>query len=271
MWEVCGGGGWGGGGGAPPPHPPPPPPPPPHLAPTTAKPEDPMSGSSKWSINMIESVLLRTKPVLARNLGTCFDRPYSTIMKINSNTTQIGLFVLGGAILYLGDRFSIPAALSLGLLCFGLLTMLMGIQMVANSPAVLGDQSIRLSERFNGLAAKLNGLLILMVSALLLVSALAGFFLPGGIESFWNHLTNTLAGWGILLILGGGAGFIYGITRILPVVGMPEKTLKALAGEFEELISGFFFLLVGIILAVVGGFMVIAPDLLIRLVDTIFR
>ena len=171
--------------------------------------------------------------------------------------------------MYLGDRFSIPAALSLGLLCFGLLTTLIGIQMIGNSPAVLGDSSIRLSDRFNGLAAKLNGLLILVISALLLISALAGFFMPGGIEGFWSHLTNTMAGWGVLLALGGAAGFIYGITRILPVAAMPEKTFKTLMGEFEDIFAGLFFLVVGLILVVVGGFMVIAPDFLIHLIHTI--
>lgn len=190
-------------------------------------------------------------------------------MKITSNTAQIGLFVLGGAILYLGDRFSIPDALSLGLLCFGLLTMLMGIQMIGNSPAVFGDSSVRLSDRFNGLAAKLNGLLILVISALLLISALAGFFMPGGIEGFWSNLTNTMTGWGVLLALGGAAGFIYGITRILPVAAMPKKTFKTVLGEFENIFAGLFFLFVGVILAVIGGFMVIAPGLLIHLINTI--
>jgi len=190
-------------------------------------------------------------------------------MKITSNTAQIGLFALGGAILYLGDRFAIPGALSLGLLCFGLLTMLMGIQMIGNSPAVLGDASIRLSDRFNGLAAKLNGLLILVISALLLISALAGLFIPGGIEGFWNQLTKTMAGWGVLLVLGGAAGFIYGITRILPVAAMPEKNFKMLVGEVENIFAGLFFLVVGTILAILGGFMVIAPGLLLHVINTI--
>jgi len=183
-------------------------------------------------------------------------------MKSKASSLQLGLFLLGVLILIIGNRLSIPTSIFIGVLCFGLVCLIAGIQMIVTRHANFFTRTNAPHENYTGLPAQLWGVLFLLLAMLFFILALAGLFLPGGEEAFWELFLNKPMGWGVLLLLLGTYTVVYGIIRLMAGSAVAGTGFIAGVNNLGGRFLGGLSLLFGLGLVLFGLALIIAPGVL---------
>jgi hypothetical protein len=175
-------------------------------------------------------------------------------MKDKTTTVQIALFMLAAGLLYLGDRFAWPVANSLAALCFGVLCLVMSVQMIVtgSAPFFISQNGGSGSGRFSNLPTQLWGVVLLFFGAFLFLSAWAIAFLPGGPGALWGRVLETQWGRASLLTGLGALALVSGIVRMLAGSNMPKTGFSTRLTDLSERGIGCFYLFVGLGLLAVG-------------------
>jgi hypothetical protein len=174
------------------------------------------------------------------------------------------LLVVGGIALgYGGWKLSIPMLIYLGLLPLGIGVIAFGIDAIRHrvSSYSYGDNTLNYTYSYRGLAAVMDGIFLTFIGLVVFIAgviALAGWR-DKALVYFSEHP-------GMALVVGGLMLGAYGFTQIF---GTPESksSVFSFLGSVPARIFGVVFLLIGLAMALLGGFEILSPDGFDQLVE----
>jgi hypothetical protein len=177
--------------------------------------------------------------------------------------SSIACFVLAAVLTFAGTQLKLPVLTHAGILSLGGAALAAGIQVILTGEAFFlptGAQSLRRkAEHFTGLAARLWGVFFLLFGLVLSFAGLGGMFLPGRTESLIRSALDTPPGWGILSLVLGAGGILYGLTRVIGEGGRYEANALTRLRDAGYRLFGLLCLLMGVGLAGLGLILVFAP------------
>lgn len=116
-----------------------------------------------------------------------------TVFSIKSklwNRFILGLGIVGIILIIIDHFFSVNILVSIGVICFSLAGMFIGMEAVVNRKIVLqSPYNRRLSQTYIGIAAIAQGLLIILLSGFLIMLLLIDYYNAGDtlFKHFFNH------------------------------------------------------------------------------------
>ncbi len=183
-------------------------------------------------------------------------RKFSTFQRI--------LFFMAAGLVLVGEQFSISLLSNLGLVCAGVLVVLLGVEQITSKLGVYrigGWSYTQAVETYRGLAAQLWGLIFVGLGAAMVLVPVVKWVAPSQADSIWNSLLGSTTGTGLAL---GGIGLmtaLHGLIRVLAgSAGVDVGRLTGLSDLFDRLVGAMTFL-VGSAMALVGITLLVAPGI----------
>jgi hypothetical protein len=172
------------------------------------------------------------------------------------------LLLLAGGLALLGQRLSVPFLINLGLLCLGLMLVIMGGELIITRRAefaIGGFAYIQAVETFTGLAAQLWGVMFLGVGLAMIVAILARWLAPEAVHGWYSGLVGTRAGLGLALCALGLFAGLWGTIRLLAgSAGLDLGRMTRLSNIVDR-VGGGIALLAGLGLLGAGVLLIVAP------------
>lgn len=164
-------------------------------------------------------------------------------MDFKESRVPIAIFLVGVALVLIGNQISIAALKNLGFVCIGLASIASGVEMLVTGRATFSTwagQSWGHYERFSGWTARLWGILFLVFGGFVCLATLLGA------EAFWTWFFDTPRGSGIFLFGIGAIAIMYGVIRVIAGTEQSGSGVGATVSNFLERIWGEFVLLLGL-------------------------
>jgi len=192
-------------------------------------------------------------------------------MRFNKTAVQIGLFIVGVGCLYAGKQAGSTLLTSLGLLCFGLILLIAGVNLFIRKRLEfqLKKGDIGPHEVYTGFSAQLWGVYFTLMGLLVIAFAAGYGFFPGGPDQIWSALLGTHLGQGMILLLIGLMGSIDGIIRLIAGTAGHNVVLPAKVGNCLERLGGGVSVLFGLALCGIGLLRLVTPGIIDQLVHKI--
>ncbi len=166
----------------------------------------------------------------------------------------LGLLVLGVIVAAEALPLPLPRPLPLGTILMGAGLALGFVDSLTSGRLSFHTEGFA-PERYQGLAARLWGLLMLLAGSALATGGLAEWVSPG----FLERMFRSPLGLGGSLVLGGILVALYGLTQVLGPSGTGEGWLRRLSALPARLVFGLVVLL-GLSIVLAGGLYIIAPN-----------
>jgi len=181
---------------------------------------------------------------------------------------KLGVYVvlLSGGLVYANEYFGIPWLASLAIMLFGLWVAAWGVEVALKGEVKLINREYRRYEFFSGVPAGLWAAIFITTGGLLLFFGYLDWTSPGGTESFLDRLTNSPAGWGVVLGVAGLLVTAVGVIRLLAGSAMRDKRVS----KFQELgfrLGGAWYTLFGLAMLSLAAGLFFAPSLLKSIFD----
>lgn len=190
-------------------------------------------------------------------------------MDSKESRVPLAIFLVGVAVALIGNFLSVSIVIKVGVLCICLAIVVLGVEMLVTGRAVFsawaGGRSWGHYEYFSGLTARLWGVLFLVGGGFLGLTTLVGA------EAFWSGLLDTPRGFGIFSLGVGAIAMMYGVIRILAGTAQPDSGLGALVSNFLERIFGGVVLFIGLVFALLGLMLIVAPDILLAPINGVLQ
>lgn len=188
------------------------------------------------------------------------------------------LFLLGGALILLGNQLKHNALINIGLIGLGLTAVIGGIEMIITERAefrtgnwwTTAQGQVTRVERFYGLPARLWGIGFIISGMLIVAVTLAAWLSTGNVETFLTQFLSTPARWGALILITGILVSTHSLIRILAGSAMHSRGLYFVLHDFWERVLGVLYAVIGLGLVVLGVIVIIAPDSLPTLIHYLF-
>jgi hypothetical protein len=187
-------------------------------------------------------------------MGTANRRPLVPLYR--------SLFLLAGGLAFAGQRFSLPLLINLALLCLGVMTATMGVELIVTKraeSAIGGFAYIQAVEVFTGLAAQLWGVMFLLLGLVIIVGIVAQWLAPAAVHAWYGSLVGTKAGLGLALCASGLFAGLWGTMRLLAGSAGLDLGWMTRLSNIVDRIGGGIALLAGLGLLGVGVLLVVAP------------
>jgi hypothetical protein len=192
-------------------------------------------------------------------------------MHLNKTAVQIGLFIVGVGCLYAGKQARAELLTSLGLFCFGLILLIIGVNLIIRKRLEfqLKKGDIGPHEVFTGLSAQLWGVYFSLMGLMVIAFAAAYGLFSGGSEKIWSAILGTHLGQGMVLFLIGLLISIEGVIRLIAGTAGHNVVLSEKAGNCLERFGGGISLLFGLTLVGIGMLLLVAPGLINQFIHKI--
>jgi hypothetical protein len=184
------------------------------------------------------------------------------------------LFLVAGGLSLLGQRLSLPVLVKLGLLCLGVMLVIMGGELIITKRAefaIGGFAYIQAVETFTGVAAQLWGVMFLGLGLAVIVAILAQWLAPEAVRGWYSGLVGTKTGLGLALCALGLFAGLWGTIRLLSgSAGLDLGPTTGLSNIVDR-VGGGIALLAGLGLLGVGVLLVFAPGTVASAWATLWR
>lgn len=173
-------------------------------------------------------------------------------------TLEIILGLLSIALVFVGDKLSIPLWSNAGIACLGLTSIVIGWQAIITRRIVLGRRRRGSRQTYTGLAAILQGVefnllgLFLIIVAIMLYENLNAHELA---LQMARHPGLPLMVFGMLCLIQSV------ITLIGPLDSQEGPRWTLLIGSLARFLPGILLILIGVVMTGLGVFEILAPNL----------
>ena len=163
----------------------------------------------------------------------------------------VPVFFIAGGTAYLADELNMPFLLPIALSIFGLFAAALGAGTLIQGRIQLFDRVYSRREKYSGLSARLLGLIVLLFGLGILLYTIVDWTNPGMANAFLVSLVDSKGGRGVLCIVFGFFTFLFGVIRLISgSAHSPEQ--RSFWVDLGFRIRGFFGVLIGIILTMIG-------------------
>lgn len=197
--------------------------------------------------------------------------PSGATARLSFTSVEVALVVLAGGLGFLSDQFSLPGLTQPALVFAGMLLVVLGLeQIVTRLGAYRGVWSYaQVVEAYKALVVQLWGLILVGLGVAIDLRAVLGWLDPRAADSMWNGLLNSTATIGLVLAGIGLMTTLHGLIRLL--AGRNDADQAKIAGVRDALyrLVGVATLLFGLVLALVGFLVTLAPDVINRILASL--
>lgn len=185
---------------------------------------------------------------------------------------QIGLTVLGLLLAYIGNRYSIPILFSLGVICLGLMVMVLGWEAMITRQVFLRRRRGGTRRTYSGLAAFIKGIQFNLLGLLFVVLAIMMYTNIDGRGLFLQMVRRP----GLPLVFIGGLVLMEAVVNLAGTSEMRQGSSGTLTANLivSRLVPGLILLAVAAIAILLGLFEIAAPDVFDerggRLLETLY-
>lgn len=170
----------------------------------------------------------------------------------------VPIFLVAGGMAYLADEFNMPFLLPVVFSILGLFAVALGVGTLIQTRMQLLDRLYSRRENYSGLSARLLGLIILLFGAGILLHTIVEWMNPGRANAFLVSLVDSNRGRGVLCIAFSFFIFLFGLIRLISgSAHSPE--LRSGWVDLGFRLWGLFGVLIGILLSVVGVWLMFMP------------
>ena len=171
---------------------------------------------------------------------------------------QIGLTVLGLLLGYIGNRYSIPILFSAGIICLGLMVMVLGWEAMITRQVFLGRRRGGRRRTYSGLAAFLKGIQFNMLGLFFVVLAIMMYANIDGRGLFLQMVRRP----GLPMVFLGGLVLMEAVVNIAGTREMRQGSQGTVTVNLivSRLIPGIILLAVAAVAVVLGLFEIAAPS-----------
>ncbi len=202
------------------------------------------------------------------------DAPSSppTILHDPVNRVALAVFLMGAALMLVGNQFKVPLLLGGGFAAIGLGAGISGLQSVLTRRATFvpyqwfGGKTTT----YSGISAVLWGFLFIGMGALFGLAGLSIALVPGGWDAVAGRLLSGPTGWGGLLVILGGVVAVLGVIRILSGSAFADPNYGTRLMDLGDRLAGVVQVLIGLGLALAGGVAILAPSAGAALIKSFF-
>ncbi len=188
----------------------------------------------------------------------------------------LGVFLMGGGMMFLGDRFSQPGILGGGLAAIGAAASISGLESMLTRKAAFVPWSLAggKTTSYSGLSALLWGVLFLIFGGLGMLAGVSIALLPGGWDAVVAWAFQSSLGWAVLGLGLGILAFTLGLIRVISGNAFADPTYGTRLMDIGERLGGLLLMLLGVGLLCAGLTAGLAPELgksvLLRAASLIF-
>ena len=171
---------------------------------------------------------------------------------------QIGLTVLGLLLAYIGNRFSIPILFSLGVICLGLMVMVLGWEAMITRQVFLRRRRGGIRRSYSGLAAFIKGIQFNLLGVLFVVLAVMMYTNIDGRGLFLQMVRRP----GLPLVFIGGLVLMEAVVNLAGTSEMRQGSSGTVTANLivSRLVPGLILLAVAAVAVALGLFEIAAPD-----------
>lgn len=178
------------------------------------------------------------------------------------------LFLIAGGLAVAGDYMALPWLTSTGIIVFGLIAIVRGVQIISKEGATQDNtkrktkgSKTKQAQPNTGPSANLIGATLILIGLLVIIGGVVGFTTPGGINSVVNNFTES--DWGIGVILGVAGLFMtaFGLERTFSGSAAKTKKHHRKVGSGSRT-GGIVTVLIGLVLLALALGFFFAPGLL---------
>ncbi len=184
--------------------------------------------------------------------------------RLSFTSVEFALLLLAGGLGFLSDQFSLPGLTQPALLFGGMLLVVLGLEQIITRMVVYrGVWNYSLAvEAYKTLVVQLWGLILVGLGVAIDLRAVLGWLDPRAAESMWNGLLNSTTTIGLVLAGIGLMTTLHGLIRLL--AGRNDADQAKITGVRDALVRlvGVATLLFGLVLALFGFLITLAPDVL---------
>lgn len=171
---------------------------------------------------------------------------------------QIGLTVLGLLLAFIGNRYSIPILFSLGVICLGLMVMVLGWEAMVTRQVFLGRRRGRRRRTYSGLAAFIKGIQFNLLGAAFILLAIMMYTRFDGRGVFLQMVRRP----GLPLVFLGGLILMEAVVTLAGTSEMRQGSEGTVTVNLiaSRLLPGIILLAVAAVAIALGLFEIAAPN-----------
>ncbi len=171
---------------------------------------------------------------------------------------QIGLTVLGLLLAYIGNRYSIPILFSVGIICLGLMVMVLGWEAMITRQVFMRRRRGGTRRSYSGLAAFIKGIQFNLLGLLFVVVAIMMYTNTDGRGLFLQMVGRP----GLPLVFIGGLVLMEAVVNLAGTSEMRQGSSGTVTVNLivSRLVPGLILLAVAAIAILLGLFEIAAPD-----------
>lgn len=178
---------------------------------------------------------------------------------------KIAMVFLAVLLLFAAERLHLPALAPLGWVVFGVLALLVGLEVIVTREASFSRRRadhVVGSELYSGCAAQLWGLMFVLFGLGLALGALAALVRPQQAQAILDQALEEPWGWGILIASLGVFVTLYGLARLLAGGAATVYGFWQRVRYVGYQVQGGVYLLIGVGLVTLGLMLITSPELL---------
>jgi hypothetical protein len=171
---------------------------------------------------------------------------------------QIGLTILGLLLAYIGNRYSIPILFSLGVICLGLMVMVLGWEAMITRQVFLRRRRGGTRRSYSGLAAFIKGIQFNLLGLLFVVLAVMMYTNIDGRGLFLQMVRRP----GLPLVFIGGLVLMEAVVNLAGTSEMRQGSQGTVTANliFSRVLPGMILLAVAAVAIALGLFEIAAPN-----------
>jgi hypothetical protein len=171
---------------------------------------------------------------------------------------QIGLTVLGLLLAYIGNRYSIPILFSLGVICLGLMVMVLGWEAMMTRQVFLRRRRGGTRRSYTGLAAVLKGIQFNLLGLAFILLAIMMYTRFDGRGLFLQMVRRP----GLPLVFLGGLILMEAVVNLAGTSQMRQGSQANATANLvvSRLVPGLILLVVAAVAIALGLFEIAAPN-----------
>ncbi len=171
---------------------------------------------------------------------------------------QIGLTILGLLLAYIGNRFSIPILFSLGVICLGLMIMVLGWEAMITRQVFLRRRRGGTRRTYSGLAAFIKGIQFNLLGVLFIVLAVMMYTNIDGRGLFLQMVRRP----GLPLLFIGCLILMEAVVNLAGTSEMRQGSSGTVTANLivSRLLPGLILLVVAAVAILLGMFEIAAPN-----------
>lgn len=171
---------------------------------------------------------------------------------------QIGLTVPGLLLAYIGNRYSIPILFSLGVICLGLMVMVLGWEAMITRQVFLRRRRGGTRRSYSGLAAFIKGIQFNLLGLLFVVLAVMMYTNIDGRGLFLQMVRRP----GLPLVFIGGLVLMEAVVHLAGTSEMRQESSGTVTANLivSRLVPGLILVAVAAVAILLGLFEIAAPN-----------